>query len=266
MMKLNIMESYYFLFILKLHCLSVLIFDIIEIIKNISKWMYFYRYLSINRIKGRGIYMKKLCRAVMYCIGLVILAVGIILNTKTGLGVSPIISIPYCISNIWGMNLGNATLCVYILCVMGQMVLRGKKFRYFDLLQIPMSVVFSIVINVFNDMIIINFDNLGFRLLLLAAAIILTGIGVAISVEMKFVPNAADGLTQALAEKMNKGLGFAKNMVDVVSVTITLLIGLTFGGKVIGIGIGTLAAVLGVGRSIALVSMLFKKQMSALVN
>lgn len=210
--------------------------------------------------------MKKFCRAVMYCIGLVILALGIILNTKTGLGVSPIISIPYCVSNIWGVNLGNATLCTYILCVVGQMVLRGRKFRYFDLLQIPMSVIFSRVINVFNDMIIINFNSLTLRLLLLGAAIMLTGIGVAISVEMKFVPNAADGLTQALGERMNKGLGFAKNMIDIVCVTITVLIGVIFGGKVIGIGIGTLAAVLGVGRSIALVNMLFKKQMSALVN
>lgn len=55
-------------------------------------------------------------------------------------------------------------------------------------------------------------------------------------------------------------------MIDIVCVTITVLIGVIFGGKVIGIGIGTLAAVLGVGRSIALVNMLFKKQMSALVN
>ncbi|WP_368488182.1 DUF6198 family protein [Clostridium sp. BJN0013] len=210
--------------------------------------------------------MKKFCRAVMYCIGLVILALGIILNTKTGLGVSPIISIPYCASDIWKINLGNATLCTYVLCVVGQIVLLGKKFRYFDLLQIPMSVLFSRVINIFNDMIIINCNSLMLRLLLLAAAIMLTGIGVAISVEMKFVPNAADGLTQALGDRMNKGLGFAKNIVDISCVLITLFIGLVFGGKIIGIGIGTLTAVLGVGRSIALVNMLFKKQMSALVN
>ena len=56
-------------------------------------------------------HMKKFYRGMMYCIGLMILALGIILNTKTGLGVSPIISIPYSISKIWNINLGNALGC-----------------------------------------------------------------------------------------------------------------------------------------------------------
>lgn len=210
--------------------------------------------------------MKKLYRGIMYCIGLLILAFGIILNTKTGLGVSPIISIPYCISKVWKVNLGNATMCIYILCVALQMVLRGKRFRPFDLLQIPMSIIFSWIINIFNNIITIKCDSFVLNLILLAAAIILTGIGAAISVQMNFVPNAADGLVQALGERINKDLGFAKNIVDISSVIITIFIGLIFGGKVIGIGIGTLAAVFGVGRSIALFNIFFEKKMLALAS
>lgn len=210
--------------------------------------------------------MKEFYRGGMYCIGLLILALGIILNTKTGLGVSPIISIPYCISNIFKINLGNATLCIYILCVIGQMVLRGKKFRTFDLLQIPMSIIFSRVINIFNDMIIINCNVLMVKLLLLIVAIILTGIGAAISVEMNLLPNAADGFTQAIGERMRKGFGFAKNIVDISCVLITIAMGLSFAGKVIGIGLGTLAAMLGVGRSIAAFNLLFKQKMLALTS
>ncbi|MBV7274286.1 hypothetical protein JMF89_03035 [Clostridiaceae bacterium UIB06] len=210
--------------------------------------------------------MKEFYRGGMYCIGLLILALGIILNTKTGLGVSPIISIPYCISNIFKINLGNATLCIYILCVIGQMVLRGKKFRTFDLLQIPMSIIFSRVINIFNDMITINCNVLMVKLLLLIAAIILTGIGAAISVEMNLLPNAADGFTQVIGERMSKGFGFAKNIVDISCVLITVAMGLLFSGKVIGIGLGTLAAMLGVGRSIAAFNLLFKQKMLALTS
>lgn len=210
--------------------------------------------------------MRNFYRGVVYCIGLVILSLGIILNTKTGLGVSPIISIPYSISKVWNINLGTTTLCIYILCVAGQMALRGKRFRTFDLLQIPMSVVFSWAINVFNNMLNINSNNFVLNLLLLAAAIMLTGIGVAITIQMNFVPNAADGLTQAFGEKIGTSLGLAKNIIDVASVSITVLIGIVFAGKVIGIGIGTLAAVLGVGRAIALFNALFKKRMLALVS
>lgn len=202
----------------------------------------------------------------MYCIGLMILALGIILNTKTGLGVSPIISIPYCISNIWKINLGNTTVCIYILCVIGQIGLRGKRFQLFDLFQIPMSVIFGWMINVFNDIITIKCNSLVLKLLLLVVAIMFTGIGAAISVEMKFVPNAADGFVQSVGEKMKIELGFAKNIVDISSVLITVFIGLLFAGKVIGIGLGTLVAVFGVGRSIALFNMLFKKKMLALAS
>ncbi|WP_434510156.1 DUF6198 family protein [Desulfitobacterium sp. AusDCA] len=210
--------------------------------------------------------MKEFLRGVMYCIGLLLLALGIILNTKTGLGVSPIISIPYCISNIFKVNLGNATLVIYILCVVGQMILRGKKFRSFDLLQIPMSIIFSQIINIFNKMITLNTDSLALKLLWLAAAILLTGIGVAISVEMRFVPNAADGFTQALSKRIRKGLGLSKNIVDISCVLITVFIGVLFAGKIVGIGLGTLAAVIGVGRSIALFNLFFKKKMVALAS
>lgn len=210
--------------------------------------------------------MKKFYRLIMYCIGLLILALGIILNAKTSLGISPIMTIPYCISTIWGISLGNATLIIYILYVVGQMILSGKEFRTVDLLQIPMSIVFSRIINIFNDIITIKYNNLIINLFLLIAAIILTGIGAAISVEMKIVPNAADGFAHSIGEKVKKDFGFGKNILDISSVLITLVIGLMFTGSIVGIGIGTLAAVFGIGRSIALTNFLFKKKMFALAN
>jgi uncharacterized protein len=150
--------------------------------------------------------------------------------------------------------------------VLGQMLLRGKEFRAFDLLQIPMSVLFSRIINVFNDMITINSNELFVNLLLLAAAIMLTGTGMAISVKMNFVPNAADGLAKSIGERIGKDLGAGKNILDVACVLITLVIGLTFAGKVTGIGLGTLAAMVGVGRSAALFNMFFEEKMLALAS
>lgn len=80
------------------------------------------------------------------------------------------------------------------------------------------------------------------------------------TVKMNFVPNAADGFTQAVSEKIKTNLGLAKNIVDILSIIITIVIGILFAGKLVGIGIGTVAAVFGVGRSIALVNMLLKKK------
>ena len=52
-------------------------------------------------------------RALFYAAGLLILALGLTLNTKTGLGVSPIISVAYSISEIFDQNFGNMTLALY---------------------------------------------------------------------------------------------------------------------------------------------------------
>ena len=48
-------------------------------------------------------------RAAIYAMGLVILAAGITMNTKTGLGVSTIISVPFAISSIWDVNFSLVT-------------------------------------------------------------------------------------------------------------------------------------------------------------
>lgn len=210
--------------------------------------------------------MKKIYRGIIYCSSLLILALGIILNTKAGLGTSPIMTIPYSISVIWGISLGNATLFLYILYVVGQMVLRRKKFRVMDFLQIPMSIIFSGAINIFNNIININSSSLLLNVFVLITGIILTGIGAAISVGMNVVPNAADGFAQAIGEKTGKGFGFGKNLLDITCVLTTILISVGVTGKIIGIGIGTFIAVLGIGRSIALTNVVFEKKMTAVVS
>lgn len=53
---------------------------------------------------------KMVKRIIIYVAGLLVLALGIILNTKAGLGVSPIISVSYSISQINGFNFGNTKI------------------------------------------------------------------------------------------------------------------------------------------------------------
>ena len=51
-----------------------------------------------------------------YLMGLLILAMGLTLNTKAGLGVSPIISLSYAASVIWNRNFGDMTFVLYGFC------------------------------------------------------------------------------------------------------------------------------------------------------
>ena len=53
---------------------------------------------------------KWILRIALYLIGIMVLALGITLNTKTNLGVSPIISMPYAVAQIFGYETGTALI------------------------------------------------------------------------------------------------------------------------------------------------------------
>jgi uncharacterized membrane protein YczE len=135
------------------------------------------------------------------------------------------------------------------------------------------SLIFTRFLNVF-DLLIPNLGSeemqgtfagsLAGRIIFLVVAIICTGVGAALSLNMRIVPNPGDGLVQTIADVTQKDNGFIKNCVDITCVIITCAAGFIFSGKIIGIGIGTLIAMLGTGRVIAVFNKLTRKQTEAL--
>ena len=105
-----------------------------------------------------------------------------------------------------------------------------------DALQLPLSLVFTRFLNVFSDYI----PQFGegentpgsyvLRLLVLIVAIILTGIGAAMSLNMRIIPNPGDGIVQAIADCAHKSVGFTKNCFDLLNITISTLVGLLLAG------------------------------------
>ena len=60
------------------------------------------------------------------------------------------------------------------------------------------------LLNVFGDLLDIKYDSLWQNLLLLLAAIVVTALGVVMTVNMKLVPNPADGLAQTVGEVLHR--------------------------------------------------------------
>ncbi|MBR1815956.1 MAG: hypothetical protein IJ763_04575 [Lachnospiraceae bacterium] len=198
-----------------------------------------------------------LYRWLLYIVGLLVLALGIILNTKADYGVSPIISVPYSISQIGGFNFGNASFVMYLVLAIIEYLLKWKNFKLYDLLQIPLSVVFTRFFNIFGKYIPAP-TTIPSRIICLVIAIILTGIGAAMSMNARLVPNPGDGIVQAISDRVKKSAGLCKNCLDISCVLLTCTIGLMATGSLVGVGIGTVAAMIGVGRVIAVYNHFFK--------
>ena len=79
-----------------------------------------------------------------------------------------------------------------------------------DLLQIPFSLVFSLLLNFFGNILTMNYSQLWPNLFLLFVAIVFTGIGAAMMVNMNFIPNPADGLAIQLVRFQKKAWGLEK--------------------------------------------------------
>ena len=146
---------------------------------------------------------KWMLRIALYLVGIIVLALGITLNTKTNLGVSPIISMPYAVAQIFGYETGTAVFVAYLIFIVLQIVLLKGKFRPFQLLQVAASYLTSAFITIFDRVLPVP-EQMGSRLLVLALAIILTGIGAAVTVDVNIVPNPADGLARVLGERCGK--------------------------------------------------------------
>lgn len=231
--------------------------------------------------------MKKsnIYRWLFYIIGLLVLALGIILNTKVSLGVSPIISVSYSFSTVLDLNFGNTTLVLYGAFVVAEMILhiiehvRGKDIDIKstlikDVLQFPLSIVFTRFMNIFSALIPVFSEvypdkfigSFIGRMLILFIAIVFTGIGAAMSLNMRLIPNPGDGIVQAIADTAGKSVGFMKNCFDVFNICVTIIVSLILAGHLIGIGIGTVIAVIGVGRVVAVFNHLFKDKMDVMIT
>lgn len=82
-------------------------------------------------------------RLLCYFGGFFIMTIGIALSVKSNLGVSPVSSIPYTMTCVWGIEMGKATILFHIVLVLLQILILRKKFEVKNLLQIPVGVVFG---------------------------------------------------------------------------------------------------------------------------
>ncbi len=189
-------------------------------------------------------------RGTFYLTGGVALTCGLTLATKSGLGASAIISTPFAVSNAFQIPISVTTFCTYALMTLLQIFIKRKNFSWRDLLQLPLSLIFSSLLGWFSGLFSLQLTQLWQNVILMLIAIVLIGMGAAMMVDMRIVPQAPEGLAQAINEAMNWDLGLAKNLLDLCCVVMALLIDLLFSKKIISVGVGTILAMLLVGRVI----------------
>lgn len=185
-----------------------------------------------------------------YIGGLMILSVGVILATLSGLGISPINSMPYVLSQISGWKLGSCVFVVYALFVLAQIVLKKGAVHLLDLSQLLVSAMFGSFVDMAKALLGEAGDwGYATQFLLLIGSIVFSAIGVSMYVGADLVNMPADGFVQTIVtQNQTWGFGQVKQVLDCSAVVVSLVLSLVFLGQIDGIREGTVLTALLLGR------------------
>jgi butyrate kinase len=205
-----------------------------------------YRYSSME-----WIYMLMVKKALIYVTGLLFMAFGVAFSVNSSLGVSPVNSLPYVISRITGLDLGNCVIGIFAFYILVQILLLRKKFRSIDLTQLIFSTIFGRFVDVakkvVGDFAIPTYPG---QLVMLAISIVFVAIGVCLYMDVQLVNMPMEGMTHAVNRVFfpDKPFHDIKVIMDCLTVVIGIVLSFVFLGKLDGIREGTVICALLVGK------------------
>jgi uncharacterized protein len=183
-----------------------------------------------------------------FIVGLFFSALGIVLITKAGLGTSPISSVPYVLSFMFPMTFGEFTFIVNMILLAGQIIILRRNFNKIQLLQIPMTIIFSFFIDMIMFLLaVIHPSFYPLKIVALFSGTIALGIGIALQVRANVVMLSGEGLVCAIAYATAKEFGHVKTVFDISLVCLAIIMSLFTFSKVLGLREGTVLSALIVG-------------------
>lgn len=208
-------------------------------------------------------------KVIVYLIGLFLMAFGVSASVWSDLGVSPIDTIPYVVSQIFKTDLGICTTIVFAVYIFLQFLLLGKRFPPKNILQIIVATVQGSFISLttrFFEGYMPKCTNYGMQLFFLLVSMAFLGFGIFLYIETEIISMPAEGVAQALEIRTGKTMSTMKICFDWFVVLVSFILSVCFLKEVRGIREGTLIAAFGVGLFIKLYTRLLQKPLRSFLG
>ncbi len=207
-------------------------------------------------------------RIPMYFIGLFVMTIGIALSVKSNLGVSPVSSIPYTMTCVWGIEMGKATILFHVVLVLIQILLLRKKFKPVQLLQVLVGVIFGYFTTFCNYMVsyLPTVDNIVIRIVMVLASTVFVAAGIFLYLPADLIPLAGEGAMQAVSSVTHIEFSKVKIGFDCTMVVISAVTCLTLLHSLGSVGAGTVIAAVLVGTLVGILNRAFGKQRDVLLG
>ena len=199
---------------------------------------------------------------IKYVVGLFIMNIGIVFSIKSNLGSTPVVSVPYAISLITGIDIGICNTLFQCFLVLIEFMLLRSAFHPKHFLQVFVGMLFGAFTSI--SMIILSIipqaSVLWVQILFLILGILFLAFGLFLYVPTNVVPVAVDGLTQAVSITTNQSFTKIKVIMDISWIVISWILSFVFLGHFDGsAGIGTIIAAMSIGTTVKLMNMIYAR-------
>ena len=201
-------------------------------------------------------------RCVLLVVGLLFSGIGVAVTRRGGLGVSPVSSVANIVSlRFPALTFGTWLFLWNCVLVVGQILILRKDFKPYQLLQIPLSVLFGWFTDLGGQLASFLPDTwYPARLFYVFLGTAILGFGIALTVSANLIMNAGEAFVKAISDKTGKPFSSVKTIFDISCVTASVLLSLVFFPfEIRGAREGTVIAALCTGYTVKFFQWLMKK-------
>ena len=185
--------------------------------------------------------------------GLFILAFGIALSSKSGIGVSPSASLSYVLSLIFPLSMDTFTMLVNAVFILIQILLLGRNYKPVNLLQAAVVFVFGYFTDLTLSIVApLQIEAYPLRLILCVVSCIIMAFGVFLEVKASLIVMASEGAISVISDKTHLDFGTVKIILDWGFIALSCVISLVAFRALNGVREGTVIAAFLVGFFIRL--------------
>lgn len=190
-------------------------------------------------------------RIIMFLLGIFLMTFGISLSCKADLGTSPISSVPWVLSMFLPQTVGGFTIIMNLILILLQpIILRALYIReligqFITTLFFGTGIDFSMhLLDWFTP------DNTTEKWIACLLSIVILALGIFLEVNANIFLVAGEGVVKVISFVSGKKFSFIKNCFDITLVVISIAISFCEFHGLRGIGLGTIAAAILVGRMV----------------
>jgi len=201
-----------------------------------------------KEVAGKKPRAGSLRRWLTFLLGVWVMSIGIALSVHGQLGTSPISNIPAVIDAATDLSIGSMVVALNIFFVFMQMLILRRRFKAFQLVQIPIAIIFGMLVDLSYYLTSwVQPDHYIMKWVVTILAALILGVGVYIQIQPKLIYLPGEGIVMALTQVTNVRFGTMKQIFDWSLVIIAVILSLVLLQRLEGVREGTVFAAFAVG-------------------